>query len=36
MSIEAPVNADNHRYLEAKAARAGHQLDHFMSALSGP
>lgn len=34
MSIEAPVTSDNRRYLQAKAARAGHQLDHFLSVLS--
>ncbi len=27
MPIEAPVNADNRRYLTAKASRAGHRLD---------
>jgi GTP cyclohydrolase II len=33
MPIEAPVNADNHRYLSAKAARAGHHLGHVIAAL---
>jgi GTP cyclohydrolase II len=28
MPLEAPVNADNRRYLTAKAARAGHRLNH--------
>jgi len=34
MPIETPVNADNRRYLTAKAARAGHQLGHVIAALS--
>ena len=34
MSIETPINADNRRYLTAKAARAGHQLDHLMASLA--
>ena len=29
-----PVNGDNRRYLAAKAARAGHSLDHLFEALS--
>lgn len=33
MPIEAPVNSDNRRYLTAKAERAGHKLDHLLSAL---
>jgi GTP cyclohydrolase II len=36
MPLETPVNADNRRYLTAKAARAGHHLDHVISALSEP
>jgi GTP cyclohydrolase II len=28
MPLEAPVNAHNHRYMAAKAERAGHQLEH--------
>lgn len=36
MPLEAPVNSDNRRYLTAKAARAGHQLDHLFGALAGP
>jgi GTP cyclohydrolase II len=32
--LQGPINADNRRYLAAKAARAGHQLDHFIGALS--
>ena len=34
--LQGPVNADNRRYLTAKAMRAGHKLDHLMSALSEP
>lgn len=36
MPLETPVNADNRRYLTAKAARAGHQLGHVIAALSKP
>jgi GTP cyclohydrolase II len=36
MPIEAPVNADNRRYLAAKAARAGHRLNHLVTALAEP
>lgn len=32
--IETPVNADNRRYLAAKAVRAGHQLGHVIASLS--
>ena len=28
MPLEAPINPDNHRYLAAKVARAGHLLNH--------
>jgi GTP cyclohydrolase II len=34
MPIEAPVNADNRRYLTAKAARAGHRLNHLVTSLA--
>ncbi len=34
MPLEAPINADNRRYLTAKAARAGHHLDHLMASLA--
>lgn len=34
MPIEAPVNADNARYLTAKAVRAGHKLGHLVVSLS--
>ena len=36
MPLETPVNAHNRRYLTAKAARAGHQLDHVIAALAEP
>ncbi len=34
MPLEAPVNADNRRYMSAKAARSGHQLNHLMVSLA--
>lgn len=34
MPLETPSNADNRRYLTAKAARAGHRLDHLMASLA--
>jgi GTP cyclohydrolase II len=34
--LHGPVNADNRRYLTAKAMRAGHHLDHLLVALSEP
>jgi GTP cyclohydrolase II len=36
MPLQAPVNSDNRRYLTAKAARAGHRLDHLMASLADP
>jgi GTP cyclohydrolase II len=36
MPIEAPVNSDNRRYLTAKAARAGHRLNHLVTSLTEP
>jgi GTP cyclohydrolase II len=36
MPLEAPINADNRRYLTAKAARAGHRLDQLMASLADP
>jgi GTP cyclohydrolase II len=36
MPLETPINAHNHRYLTAKAARAGHKLGHVIAALSEP
>ena len=32
--LHGPINADNRRYLTAKATRAGHQLDHLLGALA--
>jgi GTP cyclohydrolase II len=32
--LQGPINADNRRYLAAKATRAGHQLDHVLGALA--
>ena len=36
MPIEAPINSDNRRYLTAKAARAGHRLNHLVTSLAEP
>lgn len=36
MGLEAPINSDNRRYLTAKAARAGHRLDHLIASLAEP
>jgi GTP cyclohydrolase II len=36
LPIETPINADNLRYLTAKAARSGHHLDHLLTALAEP
>jgi len=36
MPLEAPINADNRRYLTAKAERAGHRLNHLMAAIAEP
>jgi len=36
MPIEAPVNADNARYLTAKAVRAGHKLHHLIGSMAEP
>jgi GTP cyclohydrolase II len=36
MPLETPINADNHRYMAAKAVRAGHQLNHLLSVLGEP
>jgi GTP cyclohydrolase II len=32
--LHGPINADNRRYLAAKATRSGHQLDHVLGALA--
>ena len=34
MPLEAPVNADNRRYMAAKATRAGHQLGHLIGSIA--
>jgi GTP cyclohydrolase II len=34
MPLEAPINADNRRYMTAKAARAGHRFDHLTVPLA--
>ena len=36
IALHGPVNADNRRYLTAKATRAGHKLDYLMTALAEP
>jgi GTP cyclohydrolase II len=36
MPLEAPINADNRRYLTAKAERAGHRLDLLIASLAEP
>jgi GTP cyclohydrolase II len=33
LPLYTPINADNRRYLTAKATRAGHRLDHLVAAL---
>jgi GTP cyclohydrolase II len=32
--LDTPINADNHRYMAAKAARTGHQFDHLTALLA--
>jgi len=34
--LETPINADNRRYLAAKAARSGHQLEHLVASPAKP
>ena len=34
LPLHGPINADNRRYLTAKATRAGHKLDHLLGALA--
>jgi GTP cyclohydrolase II len=36
MPLETPINADNRRYMTAKAARAGHRLDLLLASLGEP
>jgi GTP cyclohydrolase II len=33
MALEAPINADNRRYMTAKVTRAGHRLGHLVDSL---
>jgi GTP cyclohydrolase II len=33
MPLEAPINADNRRYMVAKAVRSGHHFDHLTASL---
>ena len=33
LAIETPINADNLRYMTAKAARAGHRLDRLLASM---
>jgi GTP cyclohydrolase II len=34
MPLDAPINADNHRYMTAKAERAGYQFDDLTASLT--
>jgi GTP cyclohydrolase II len=34
--LHGPVNAENRRYLTAKAMRAGHKLDHLLATVTEP
>ena len=34
LPLQGPVNADNRRYLTAKATRAGHQLEHVLRSIA--
>jgi GTP cyclohydrolase II len=34
--LHGPINADNRRYLAAKATRSGHHLDHVLGASAEP
>ena len=36
MALEAPINADNRRYMAAKVARAGHRLGHLVAPVGDP
>jgi len=36
MALEAPINADNRRYMTAKVTRAGHRLGHLVASLGDP
>jgi hypothetical protein len=34
MPLEVPINADNRRYVTAKAVGAGHRFDHLTAPLA--
>jgi hypothetical protein len=34
MPLDAPINADNHRYMTEKAERAGNQFDDLTASLT--
>jgi len=34
MPLEAPINADNRRYMTAKAVRSGHRFDHLIASVA--
>ena len=34
VSLETPINADNRRYLAAKATRSGHRLERLIASLA--
>jgi hypothetical protein len=36
MPLEAPINADNRRYMIAKAVRSGHRFDRLTALLANP
>jgi GTP cyclohydrolase II len=36
MALEAPINADNRRYMAAKVTRAGHRLGHLVASIGDP
>jgi GTP cyclohydrolase II len=36
VSLETPINADNRRYLAAKASRSGHRLEQLLATLAKP
>ena len=36
MALEAPINADNRRYMTAKVTRAGHRLGHLVASAADP
>jgi GTP cyclohydrolase II len=36
MALEAPINADNRRYMTAKATRAGHRIRDLVASTADP